>query len=33
MFQKYLSMNPGNNTVRYYHDLIKNSIKTYNYNP
>ena len=33
MFQKYLSMNPNNKTVRYYHDLVKQYVETYSTNP
>lgn len=30
MFQKYLSMNPNNKTVRYYHELLRQYLKQYN---
>jgi tetratricopeptide (TPR) repeat protein len=30
MFQKYLSMNPNNRNVKYYHDLLKQYLKQYN---
>jgi hypothetical protein len=33
MFQKYLSMNPHDEKVRYYHDLLRQYIKTENRNP
>jgi hypothetical protein len=33
MFQKYLSMNPNNENVRYYYDLLNRYNKTQNTNP
>lgn len=30
MFQKYLSMNPNNETIRYYYDLLKQYLETSN---
>jgi tetratricopeptide (TPR) repeat protein len=33
MFQNYLSMNPNNKTVRYYHDLVKHYVETCSTNP
>jgi tetratricopeptide (TPR) repeat protein len=30
MFEKYLSMNPGNQTIRHYYELVKRYVKEYN---